>query len=119
MVSKWSADPGDPSRGTEAALTDLIERVYAILTTEAEGDRAEPGTASAAAQRPTESTEKAVPILLAVSLAASAVLLFAVASGHLTGTVAGLGIAAALASVVAAVLVITRPSRDLFAVLSR
>ena len=96
-------------------MTDLIERVNAIFTTEAEGDRAEPGTASAAAQRRTESTEKAVPILLAVSLAASAVLLFAVASGHLTGTVAGLGIAAALASVVAAVLVITRPSRGLFA----
>ena len=96
-------------------MTDLIERVNAIFTTEAEGDRAEPGTAGAAAQRRTESTEKAVPILLAVSLAASAVLLFAVASGHLTGTVAGLGIAAALASVVAAVLVITRPSRGLFA----
>ena len=96
-------------------MTDLIERVDAVFAGERAPDTAATSSDDVRAPRQGESTERAVPILLAVSLAASAVLLFAVASGHLTGTVAGLGIAAALASVVAAVLVITRPSRGLFA----
>ena len=96
-------------------MTDLIERVDAVFAGERAPDTAATSSDDVRAPRQGESTERAVPILLAVSLAASAVLLFAVASGHLTGTVAGLGVAAGLASVVAAVLVITRPSRGLFA----
>ena len=89
-------------------MTDLIERVDAVFA----ADRAADDSGST---RDAESTERAVPVLLAVSLAASAVLLFAVASGHLTGTVAGLGVIVALAEVATAVLVIARPSRGLFA----
>ena len=96
-------------------MTDLIERVDAVFTDDAA--RKTPRTDGAASQSAvsrSESTEKSVPILLAVSLAASGVLLLAVASGHLRGTVAGFGVVAALANVAAAVLVITRPSRRLF-----
>ena len=96
-------------------MTDLIERVDAVFTDDAAGETPRTdGAASQSAVSRSESTEKSVPILLAVSLAASGVLLLAVASGHLRGTVAGFGVVAALANVAAAVLVITRPSRGLF-----
>jgi len=96
-------------------MTDLIERVDAVFAGERARELPDQSADDPGAARRAESTERAVPILLAVSLAASAVLLFAVASGHLTGAVAGFGVAIALAEVVAAVLVITRPSRALFA----
>ena len=96
-------------------MTDLIERVDAVFEGERTHEQPEPSGDDARASRHAESTERAVPILLAVSLAASAVLLFAVASGHLTGADAGFGVAIALAQVVAAVLVITKPSRALYA----
>ena len=96
-------------------MTDLIERVDAVFEGERTHEQPEPSGDHARASRHAESTERAVPILLAVSLAASAVLLFAVASGHLTGAVAGFGVVIALAQVVAAVLVITKPSRALYA----
>ncbi len=59
-------------------------------------------------------TNRPLPILLAVALGASAVLLFAMASAHLKGTQATLGIVAALVQVALAVGALTRPSRALF-----
>ena len=54
-------------------------------------------------------------ILLAVSLGGSAILLFAMSSGHLHGARATVGVVAALAQVALAVGSLTRPSRPLFA----
>ena len=92
-------------------MTDLIERVDAAFS-------------ETAADAPTEwrrrddagGTTRPLPILLAVSLGGSAVLLFAMSSGHLHGARATVGIVAALAQVVLAVAALTRPSRALFGV---
>ncbi len=93
-------------------MTDLIERVDAVFT----GDGKEaPQSAAQEGGPPREGgTSRPLPILLAVTLGGSAVLLFAMASGHLKGAQATLGIVAAVAQVALAVGVLTRPSRALF-----
>ena len=58
-------------------------------------------------------TNRPLHILLAVTLGGSAVLLFAMASGHLHGTQATIGIVAALAQVALAIGVLSRPARAL------
>jgi hypothetical protein len=93
-------------------MTDLIERVDAVFTEE--GDE-EPAPAARATNPQREGgTNRPLPILLAVALGGSAVLLFAMASAHLKGTQATLGIVAALVQVALAVGALTRPSRALF-----
>ena len=89
-------------------MTDLIERVDAAFTADYEA----PG--SAAQERGDGGTNRPLAILLAVTLGGSAVLLFAMASGHLKGTQATIGIVAALAQVALAVGVLSRPSRLVF-----
>jgi hypothetical protein len=96
-------------------MTDLIERVNAAFVPEAtparEDRRKETG-------RSAGGTNRALPILLAVTTGSSAVLWFAMASGHLHGARATAGIVAALAQVVLTVAVLAIPSRVLFAVLA-
>jgi hypothetical protein len=94
-------------------MTDLIERVNAAFVPEATPaleDRRE-GTG-----RGGDATNRALPILLAVTTGSSAVLWFAMASGHLHGARATAGIAAALVQVAFTVAVLVRPARALFAV---
>ncbi len=93
-------------------MTDLIERVDAVFSEADVG----PGQAETAADRPKEDRSAGRPlhVLLAVTLGGSAVLLFAMASGHLHGTRATVGVIAALAEVALTVCVLTRPSRALF-----
>jgi hypothetical protein len=55
----------------------------------------------------------AVPILLAITMGAQAILLFSVASGHLTGAEATVATVAAVIEIIGAVLVVTRPQRRL------
>ena len=92
-------------------MTDLIERVNAAFVPEAtpalEDRREEAG-------RHGEGTSRALPILLAVTTGSSAVLWFAMSSGHLHGARATAGIVAALAQVAFTVAVLARPSRALF-----
>jgi len=96
-------------------MTDLIERVDAAFS-ETAGDA--PGEAAPEWSRRDDAagTTRPLHILLAVSLGGSAVLLFAMSSGHLHGARATVGIVAALAQVALAVGVLTRPSRALFGV---
>jgi hypothetical protein len=92
-------------------MTDLIERVESVFIHG--GDAAL--SAEPEQQPPREGgTNRPLPVLLAVTLGGSAVLLFAMASGHLKGTQATAGIAAALLQVVLAVFALTRPSRTIF-----
>jgi hypothetical protein len=93
-------------------MTDLIERVDAVFS-EGDGD---PEQAETAAGRPKvdQGAGRPLHILLAVTLGGSAVLLFAMTSGHLHGARATLGVIAALAEVALTVCVLTRPSRALF-----
>jgi hypothetical protein len=92
-------------------MTDLIERVDAAFSTQHEAAGAAP---QETAHGGAEATSRALPILLSITLGGSAVLLFAMSSGHLKGTQASIGIVAALAQVVLAVAALTRPSRGLF-----
>ena len=85
-------------------MTDAHDAVFAGTPTEGEGNAAGTG-----------SPGRPLPILLFVTLGGSAVLLFAMASGHLKGTEATLGVLAALVQAVLAVGALMRPSRDLFA----
>ena len=96
-------------------MTDLIERVDAAFS-ETDGDT--PGEAAPEWSRRADAggTTRPLHILLAVSLGGSAVLLFAMSSGHLHGARATVGIVAALAQVALAVGALTRPSRVLFGV---
>ena len=72
-------------------MTDLIERVDAVFTEEGgEAPAAVPGTP------PEGGTSRPLHILLVVAMGGSAVLLFSMASGHLKGTQATIGIVAAL-----------------------
>ena len=91
-------------------MTDLIERVDAAFS-ETAGDA--PGQAAPESSRRDDAagTTRPLHILLAVSLGGSAVLLFAMSSGHLHGARATAGIVAALAQVALAVGALTRPSR--------
>jgi hypothetical protein len=100
-------------------MTDLIERVNAAFTTGTEP------TLEDSEGRPRETnrsegddgaTNRPLPILLAVTTGSAAVLWFAMASGHLHGARATVGIVAALAQVTFAVAVLTKPSRALYAV---
>ena len=96
-------------------MTDLIERVDAAFS-EGAGD----GPVLAAPERRRRDdavgTTRPLHILLAVSLGGSAVLLFAMSSGHLHGARATAGIVAALAQLALAVGALTRPTRVLFGV---
>src|SRR5580692_5631851 len=94
-------------------MTDLIERVDAVFTTEPEASAAVPDEGAAGGD---SGTSRSLPILLSVTLGGSAVLLFAMASGHLKGTQATIGIVAALAQVALAIGAISRPSRLAFGV---
>jgi hypothetical protein len=101
-------------------MTDLIERVDAAFT---DSEVATSSVAPEQGQRPRPERDdeghgarRPLPILLAVALGGSAVLLFAMASGHLHGARAAAGVVAALAQVALAVGVLTRPSRALYAV---
>jgi hypothetical protein len=89
-------------------MTDLIERVDAAFTTEYEAAGAAPQ------ERGDGGTSRPLAILLAVTLGGSAVLLFAMSSGHLKGTQATIGIVAALAQAALAIGAISRPSRLVF-----
>jgi hypothetical protein len=100
-------------------MTDLIERVEAAYS---EGD--EPASKSAQDRAPTtrggetpqgaRGRNRPVHVLFAVAAGGSAVLLFAMASGHWHGARATIGIIAALAQVAVAVGAFSRPSRALF-----
>jgi hypothetical protein len=94
-------------------MTDLIERVDAVFS-----EPPEPGgSVEALPDRPRGDRSGAgrpLHVLLAVTSGASAVLLFAMASGHLHGARATVGVVAALAEVVLTVCVLTRPSRPVF-----
>ena len=92
-------------------MTDLIERVDAVFI--AEADEAQ-GTAPHEGGSPGGGTTRPLHILLAVTLGGSAVLLFAMASGHMKGTQAGIGMVAALVQVALTVGVLSRPYRGLF-----
>ena len=96
-------------------MTDLIERVDAAFS-ETAGD--DPGEAAPEWSRRDDAggTTRPLHILLAVSLGGSAVLWFAMSSGHLHGARATVGMVAALAQVALAVGALTRPSRALFGV---
>ena len=100
-------------------MTDLIERVDAAFSdSEAATDGVAPGQGEQ--PRPERDDDRhgmrrPLPILLAVALCGSAVLLFAMASGHLHGARAVAGVVAALVQVALAVGVLTRPSRALYA----
>ncbi len=96
-------------------MTDLIERVDAAFS---ETDADAPGaTAPEWSRRDDDGgTTRPLHILLAVSLGGSALLLFAMSSGHLHGARATVGVVAALAQVALAVGVLSRPSRALFCV---
>jgi hypothetical protein len=100
-------------------MTDLIERVNAAFIAETEP------TLENSEGRPREAgrhegdgsgTNRPLPILLAITTGSSAVLWFAMSSGHLHGVRATAGIVAALAEVTFAVAVLARPSRTLYAV---
>ncbi len=93
-------------------MTDLIERVDAVFVAQG-GEAPVPATQEGHPGRQ-DGTNRPLPILLTVALAGSAVLLFAMASGHLKGTQATVGILAALVEVALAVGALTRPSRGLF-----
>ncbi len=93
-------------------MTDLIERVDAVFT--AEADEAQ-GTGPHEGSPRQGSKGRPLQILFAVTLGGSAVLLFAMASGHLKGTQATVGIVAALVQVALAIGVLSRPSRGLYA----
>jgi hypothetical protein len=94
-------------------MTDLIERVNAAF-----GGDDEPALAqSPAEERPGGAggvTARPLSVLLSVTAGSSAVLWFAMASGHLHGARATVGILAALAEVAFALGVLARPSRALF-----
>jgi hypothetical protein len=100
-------------------MTDLIERVEAAYS---EGD--EPASISArdvdpkvGGARPPQGSRgrnRPVHVLFAVAAGGSAVLLFAMASGHWHGARATLGVIAALAQVAVAIGAFSRPSRGLF-----
>jgi hypothetical protein len=94
-------------------MTDVIDRANELLFDADPTTEEEP---SKVGQMPRSRgpIKNPIPSLLAVILGASAVMLFSIASGHLTGAKAGVGIAAALAQSGAALLVISRPSRGLF-----
>jgi hypothetical protein len=100
-------------------MTDLIERVEAAYS---EGDEPAPlqahdFAATGHGGEPAQGTRglnRPVHVLFAVAAGGSAVLLFAMASGHWHGARATLGIIAALAQVVVAVGAFSRPSRALF-----
>jgi hypothetical protein len=101
-------------------MTDLIERVDAAFS---ESDTATKGVTAESGERsrPARDDEghgarRPLPILLVVALGGSAVLLFAMASGHLHGARATAGVVAALVQVALAVGTLTRPSRALYAV---
>lgn len=102
-------------------MTDLIERVDAAFSEPEAPVDVDP--APREGLRPAhdgvgEVVRRPLPILLAVTLGGSAVLLFAMASGHLHGARATAAVVAALAQVALAVGVLVRPSRTLFAVVA-
>ncbi len=97
-------------------MTDLIERVDAAFT---EHDAVPAGydlTDHGSGASEHVGTARPLQVVLCVALGGSAVLLFAMTSGHLRGLPAAAGIVAALAQVALAVGALTRPSRVLFAV---
>jgi hypothetical protein len=98
-------------------MTDLIERVDAAFSENAAGT---PARLVPEPRQPDEGpgTSRPLHVLLAVSLGGSAILLFAMSSGHLHGARATFGIIAALAQAALAVGALTRPSRALFVVAS-
>ena len=98
-------------------MTDLIERVDAAFS-ETAGDARRRQHLSRAAGTDAVGTTRPLHILLAVSLGGSAILLFAMSSGHLHGARATVGVVAALAQVAFAVGALTRPSRALFGVVA-
>lgn len=98
-------------------MTDLIERVEAAYSGDDESTSAPTREiASAVPHGPpaTRGTNRPVHVLFSVAAGGSAVLLFAMSSGHLHGVRATIGVIAALAQVVVAVGAFSRPSRGLF-----
>jgi hypothetical protein len=92
-------------------MTDLIERVDSVFM---QGGGTEPSVEQKQQPQRQGGTNRPLPVLLAVSLGGSAVLLFAMASGHLKGTQATAGIVAALVQVILTVGALTRPVRAVF-----
>ncbi len=100
-------------------MTDLIERVNAAFTPGLEPTLEDSEGGPRETHRPEgggSANNRSLPILLAVTTGSSAVLWFAMSSGHLHGARASAGIVAALALVIFAVAVLARPSRALFVV---
>ena len=93
-------------------MTDLIEHVDAAFT-ETAGHAPAPAAPKSSLRDHAPGTMRPLHILLAVSLGGSAILLFAMSSGHLHGARATVGVVAALAQVALAVGSLTRPSRAL------
>jgi hypothetical protein len=93
-------------------MTDLIERVDAVFI--ADDDNNADAAGNGGSQRRDGGTSRSLPILLAITLGGSAVLLAAMSSGHLKGMQASIGIVAALVQVALAVCALTRPARALF-----
>jgi hypothetical protein len=99
-------------------MTDLIERVEAAYT-EA-GEPSVPAQDHGATVRGGEPPKGApglsrpIHVLFAVAAGGSAVLLFAMSSGHWHGARAAVGVIAALAQVVVAIAAFWRPSRGMF-----
>ena len=98
-------------------MTDLIERVDAAFS-ETAGDAPAQAASESSRRDDAAGTTRPLHFLLAVSLGGSAILLFAMSSGHLHGSRATVGVVAALAQVAFAVGTLTRPSRVLFGVVA-
>ena len=99
-------------------MTDLIERVNAAFAGDADPALGESPRETSRQQGDRGGSNRPLPILLSVTTGSSAVLWFAMASGHLHGARATAGIVVALAQVAFAVAALTRPSRALFAVVA-
>jgi len=95
-------------------MTDLIDRVDGAFIDPEVSTKFAPDERAPGVDALRGPSMKPMPILLSVAAGCSAVLLFSMASGHLTGAKATVGIIAAIAEVVWAITAVTKPSRLLF-----
>ena len=98
-------------------MTDLIDRVDAVFS-EAERPENQAQTPGLRESGHRSGASRPLHVLLAVTLGGSAILLFAMVSGHMHGVRATIGVVAALAEVALATWALSRPSRTAFAAAS-